>query len=150
MAKKQYNFLTDDHPARTGAKYDDWTTKDAQIRIRLQNHKEPKISGSMVFFPIANYGGVPRECILGSITYMHRTYDLHQTFFSLIIDNMSLEDYYAKLAEPISTYISVIQKQCQSIGIAHFLFGFSLGFDPIRAQLFLVLLQVWFQLIVPP
>ena len=55
---------------------------------------------------------------------LHRTYKLHQTFFSLTLDDTSIEDYYARfrnvcqeldLAELVSTNISVMQKQHKSM-----------------------------------
>ena len=63
---------------------------------------------------------------------LRRTYELHQTFFSLILDDMTLEDYYTRfcsvfeefdLVDPVSIDISLLQKQHESMCVARFLSG---------------------------
>ena len=93
---------------------------------------ELKISGSLVFLTIAK--GVLDEAneMYLKLDNLRRTYELHQTFFSLTIDDASLEDYYVRfrsvceeldLAKLVSTDISVMQKQPESMHVACFLSG---------------------------
>ena len=98
---------------------------------------EPKISGSLVF--LVNAKGVWNGAkeMYSRLDNLNRIYELHQTFFSLTLDDTSLEDYYAlfcsvcqelDLAEPVSTDISVMQKQRESMRVAHFLSSLSFNF----------------------
>ncbi|GFY89735.1 hypothetical protein Acr_06g0016750 [Actinidia rufa] len=76
---------------------------------------------------------LPRVCgneMFSGLDNLHHTYELHQIFFYLTLDNMSLKDYYARfrsvcqkldLANPVSTDISVMQKRHESMRVARFL-----------------------------
>ncbi|PSR88366.1 Protein of unknown function DUF1664 protein [Actinidia chinensis var. chinensis] len=66
---------------------------------------------------------------------------LHQTFFSLTLDDMGIEDSYARFhrceeldfVESILTDISVMQKQREFMRVAYFLFAMPSNFDYVRA-----------------
>ncbi|GFY88835.1 hypothetical protein Acr_06g0007750 [Actinidia rufa] len=75
---------------------------------------------------------------------LSRTYDLHQAFFSLSLDNMLLEAFYGKLrsiceeialSEPITSDISAMKKQRYSMWVACFLYALSSSCDGVRSQI---------------
>ena len=72
------------------------------------------------------------------------TYDLHQTFFSLTLPDMSLEEYYGRfrlvceeirLSGPISSDIAAMEWQRESMWVTRFLFGLPSFFDGARSQI---------------
>ncbi|GFZ09696.1 hypothetical protein Acr_21g0002950 [Actinidia rufa] len=145
IAKTQYKFLIDNPPDRkkvSEAEYEDLSVEDAQTRILLWNNMEPKISGRLVLLNTAKRVWNGTNEMYSGMDNLHRTYELHQTFFSLTLDYMSLKDYYARfrgmyeeldLAKTISTNISVMQMRvharCSS------LMWSASSFDSVRAQL---------------
>ncbi|GFZ18600.1 hypothetical protein Acr_27g0003390 [Actinidia rufa] len=118
--------------------------EDAQIHILLWNSMEPKISGCLVFLNSAKRVWDGAKDKYSRLDNLRRTYELHQTFISLTLEDMSLEDYYARfrsvcdeldLAKPFLIDISVMQKQRESMCIACFLSGLPYSFDYVSAKL---------------
>ena len=131
IVKKKYKLVDTPDCKEVGeAKYEDWKAEDAHNRIILWNNMEPKISGSLVFLVTAKGVWDGANEMFSGLDNLHHTYELHHKFFYLTLDDMSLEDYYARfrsvcqkldLADPVSTGISVMQKQRESMRVAHFL-----------------------------
>ena len=105
---------------------------------------EAQISESLVFLTTAKGVWDGAKEMYSRLNNLHRIYELHKTFFSLTLDYTSLEDYYARfhsvcqeldLAEPVSIDISVMQKQRESMRVAHFLSGLPSSFDYVCALL---------------
>ena len=69
---------------------------------------------------------------------------LHPTFFSISLDDMSLEDFYGKfcgiceeidLSEPITTNVVAIKKYRESMPVACFLSALPSSFDGSRSHI---------------
>ena len=59
---------------------------------------------------------------------MRRSYDLHQAFFSISLDDMSLKEFYSKfcgicetidLSEPITANVATMKQQRESMRVDH-------------------------------
>ena len=55
---------------------------------------EPEIRGSLVFLTFAKSAWDGVKEMYSRLDNLCRTYELHHTFFSLTLNDMSLEDYY--------------------------------------------------------
>ncbi len=81
---------------------------------------ESKISCGLVFSPTAKLVWEQAQELYSDVNNLRRIYVLHQAFFSLALNDLSLEDYYAKfkgiceginLYQPISVDVKIMQKQ---------------------------------------
>ena len=57
---------------------------------------EPKINSSLVYLGTVKQVWTNIWEMFSGVGNLKRTYDLHHAFFSLSIDDMSLEDFYGK------------------------------------------------------
>ena len=87
---------------------------------------EPKINESLVFLVTAKGVWDGAKKMYARLDNLRRTYELHQTFLSLTLDDMSFEDYYARfhsvcqeldLAKLVLIDISVMQKLRESMHV---------------------------------
>ena len=83
LGKRQLSYLHDDPPDVKDAKFAEWGAEDAQIRIQLWNSMEPQISGSLVYLESAKQVWRQTQELYSGVNNLRRTYDLHQTYFSL-------------------------------------------------------------------
>ena len=71
-------------------------------------------------------------------------YDIHKTFFSLTLGDMSFEDYYGRfrvnceeirMSDPISSDIAAMERQQKYMWVAHFLSSLISSFDGVQPQI---------------
>lgn len=140
LGETQFHYLTDDPPAKTASTYGSWVAEHARIWVELWKSMEENIKNTLVFLPMAKL--VWKQELFSGLNNLRRTYDLHETFFSLELGNFLLEDYYAKfrgvceelnICEPISSDIQIMQRQRERLQVARFLSGLPTTYNPIRS-----------------
>ncbi|GFS36933.1 hypothetical protein Acr_00g0048770 [Actinidia rufa] len=107
--------------------------ENAQIRLCMWNTTEPQISSSLVSLTSAKQVWDQVNEMFSRVGNLRHSYNLHQTFFSLTLGDISLKDYYVRFqavceeinqSEPISSDVVVMQRQQESMWVASFLSGF--------------------------
>ena len=106
---------------------------------------ESKISCSLVLLLIAKLVWEQAKELYFGVSNLKRIYDLHQSYFSLTLSDLSLEDYYNKfksiceacnIYQPISFDIKTMKKQRDYMYVACFLTGLLATLYPVKLQLF--------------
>ena len=81
---------------------------------------ESKINCSLVYLPTAKLIWEQAKELYSGVNNLKRIYDLHQAYFSLTLNDVSLEDYYNKfkgiceelnIYQPISSNFKTMKKQ---------------------------------------
>ena len=79
---------------------------------------EPKISSSLIFLSTAKLVWQQAQELYSGVNNLRHIYDLYQNYFSIALNDLSLEDYHGKfknireelnLYQPISSDIKVMQ-----------------------------------------
>lgn len=84
MSKKQYyTEVTNDPPKQSDSKFSNWKVNGDHIRIRSWNSVWPHISGNL------------DSCLL-LVLLSTQNIDLHETYFSLTLDDSSSNEYYVQ------------------------------------------------------
>ena len=103
---------------------------------------ESKISCNLVFLPKLVWKQAKE--LYSGVNNLKRFYDLHQSYFSLSLSDLSLEDYYNKFKGvceklniylPISFDVNTMKKQRDSMHVACFLSGLPKSLNPIKSQI---------------
>ena len=122
--------MTETLPDREAPTFAAWKAEDAQIRIRSWNSIESQISSSLVYLDTAKQVWDRAKEIFSGVDNLRCTHYLHQAFFFLSFDELSLEAFCGKfssickeidLSEPISSEISEMMQQRKSMMVARFL-----------------------------
>ena len=95
MAKGHDKSLTNAPPDHKDPSHAAWKLEDTQIQLRMRNNREPQISRSLIYYTSAKQVW-DQDKMFSGVSNLRRTYDLHQIFLSLTLDNMSLEAYYGR------------------------------------------------------
>lgn len=105
---------------------------------------EEQISSTLMFCDTAKEVWTQAQELFSGVNNLHRIYDLHQSFFSVSQDDLSLKAYYAKFScicneldvcEPLSTDIHIIRRQLQRMRVTRFLSGASSLYGPVSKQI---------------
>ncbi|XP_058180814.1 uncharacterized protein LOC131299213 [Rhododendron vialii] len=105
---------------------------------------EEHIASTLVFLPTAKQVWTQAQEMYSGVNNLRRTYDLHQSFFSISQGDLSLESYYAKfrgiceelnICEPISSDVQVMRRQRERMQVARFISGTSSTYGPVRNHL---------------
>ncbi|GFZ16047.1 hypothetical protein Acr_25g0004560 [Actinidia rufa] len=116
MAKGLDTYLTDAPPDYKYPSYATWKVKDARIRLRMWNSIEPHITSSLVYLTSAKQVWDQATKMFSGVGNLRRTYDLHQTFFSITLGDTWLEDYYVRfLAAYEKIRLSEGQPNCPAL-----------------------------------
>ncbi|XP_058219066.1 uncharacterized protein LOC131329730 [Rhododendron vialii] len=144
VGQKCYHYLTDDPPAATATTYETWVSEDANIRSDLWNSMEEHIASTLVFLPTAKQVWTQAQEMYFGVNNLCRTYDLHQSFFSISQGDLSLEAYYSKfrgiceelnICEPISSDVKVMRRQRERMQVARLISGASSTYGPVLNHL---------------
>ncbi|XP_058197539.1 uncharacterized protein LOC131313314 [Rhododendron vialii] len=142
MGQFKDSYLTDEPP--DGPTYRAWKAVDAHVRSELRNSMTEQVVSTLMFCDTAKEVWTQAKELYSGIDNLHRTYDLHRSFFDISQGADSFEDYYAKfrricneldICEPLSIDIQVMRRQRDRMRVTRFLSGASFDFGPMDNQI---------------
>lgn len=137
-------LLTDDPPTDDDPRRATWRATDANILVRMWGCIEPSILTHVVYSDTTKGAWELLREMFSGVDNLRRTYDLHQSFFSLAMDGSSLEDFYGRfravcdeldMAEPVTADVTVMRRQRDSMRVARFLSALPSSFEGARSQI---------------
>ncbi|XP_071912194.1 uncharacterized protein [Coffea arabica] len=139
LGKQRY--LTDDSPTEDSKKLM-WIQEDAQILGAIWNSMEPRIAY------MCSHCETTKEVWdyvrLLYCSNLSRMFDISLEYFQLQQDNKTVTEYFADLKRvseelnvvmPLSSDITVIQRQREQMLVLKFLAGLKPEFEPIKSQI---------------